>query len=389
MYFSAFSTPGQGDFVALAEALSLRSFRKALDAINGLADQLGMRSLKLKPGQLPPDALATRLFRPELGAVRLGLRGGLTRDDWPWLAAQMSMAGLLAGVVPSLDLVLPGSRPLFVAGHVVDGEGLRLVADDTGLGITGPAGDVLRLAKISLPGIPPVWSRDPQRQVLRLGSAGAATFSSGAWEPYWYPGSPPIALARDQERSKRTLESALTLLEEHLPINYLWTMLLLHELVPEREPKPDGTTSGSSLSWPGHVRISQSSVLQTIIMLTHECSHQYFHLVQWNASVVKKGAPAVYSVLKETKRPLDKVLLGYHAFANVVLVLAQLRNCQTTIARTEIDHQLYSVGRLVAELAGVLEDQGQFLNQAGLSLYEPLRDRMAATVNLAASRRAS
>jgi HEXXH motif-containing protein len=382
MYVSHFSNAEEGNFIALATRLSSRAFTKTLAAVNRWAEKFQVPGIELPAEALSDDNLGVRCWRPELGAVNLGLQRSSSRDDWAWLSAQTRLASFLCGLIPSLDLSVRGTRPLFLAGHMVQGRDLAVRADGNVLEVfDGDDALLLGLKKVVLPGMAPLWVPAPDPEVVRLGSGAATVFADGAWEGYWYPGASPMNLTPDREASRRTIEETLATLEEHLPPSYLWVSLLLAELVPLREPKPGTTNSGSSGSWPGHVYLSQASVLQTIIMLVHECSHQYFHLLLWNASLVVDGAPEVYSVLKQTRRPLSKLLLGYHAFANVLLVLARLRELKTGIDPAEIDAQIYSVGRLVAELdAVVLAHCDRFINERGKSLYLPLRDRLAEAV---------
>ena len=101
--------------------------------------------------------------------------------------------------------------------------------------------------------------------------------------------------------------------------------------------------------------------------------------------MVKEGAPEVFSVLKNTSRPLDKVLLGFHAFANMRLALGFLRANPEGLELKELaDHE-----RDVSSIVGSLDSSLQpfvddYLEPAGEALYAPLRAKLVGAELLAA-----
>jgi hypothetical protein len=108
-------------------------------------------------------------------------------------------------------------------------------------------------------------------------------------------------------------------------------------------------------------------------------------MLLFRGPAVKKDAPDAYSILKGTKRPLEKLLLGYHAFANVLLTLEEIKRRDLDVDRRELDRQIASSGRLVADLQAELEPRWeQFLEDRGKDMYLPLRKRIAAEVKLPA-----
>jgi HEXXH motif-containing protein len=128
---------------------------------------------------------------------------------------------------------------------------------------------------------------------------------------------------------------------------------------------------------------SPGSLLQTISMLVHECSHQYFHSVQWSCPVVEDDAPQGFSILKEINRPLDKILLGFHAFGNVLYAFSCLRG-NSAVDQIELEAQVRHVRRYVDDLQTQLEQQQQWLTQTGKELYLPLKALLASKTSLAA-----
>jgi HEXXH motif-containing protein len=60
-------------------------------------------------------------------------------------------------------------------------------------------------------------------------------------------------------------------------------------------------------------------------MLVHEAAHQYFYLATRLEPLLVGGEQTHYSPLKRAARPLSKLFLGFHAFANVMVLHDRLR----------------------------------------------------------------
>lgn len=376
MLFHVFSSPHEGDFFSLAEKLSCRLFRNTLGAVNFLADRLGAARLQLDAEALAPERISTRLWSPEVGHVLLGM-GRARQADWPWMSAQLALTAFLKGLLDRVALVVDGDGWLDVSGHSIRGERLIIEGEPGRLVVSGQAGEVLLLLKqIEPEGLDPVWTRDDGDDLVRLGSAGMASFADGKYVDHWEPA--------DQERAphsrqyKAQIEEAVSLLEECVPPFYVWVAALLREIVALAKVGP-GTRSSSSLAWPGHVRMTAGATLvETINMLVHESCHQYFYLVQSCSRVARTDAPEVYSVLKQTARPLERVLLGFHAFGNVLLAHEALLDGRHPIDRAEIERERDSTRRVVVRLDESLQGSwDQHLEESGKELYLPLRGRLA------------
>jgi HEXXH motif-containing protein len=123
---------------------------------------------------------------------------------------------------------------------------------------------------------------------------------------------------------RRALTGGLHTLELGSPRYAAWVTGIVRQVAPVRR---EGTAVGSwsSLHYPGLVNMTLfESPLDMAETLVHEASHQYFHLVDRLLPLVKRGAPPLYSPVKERLRPLTMVLLAYHAFANVSLLFGDL-----------------------------------------------------------------
>lgn len=116
------------------------------------------------------------------------------------------------------------------------------------------------------------------------------------------------------------LTQALDLLEQHLPHYFDWVVRIIRR-VAVLHSAPNVLHSGSLDCQYGTIHISDNSrVLSVAEMLIHEASHQYFELLnKLGPTVDPSHTELYYSPAKQCDRPLHKILLAYHAFANVML----------------------------------------------------------------------
>ncbi len=117
-----------------------------------------------------------------------------------------------------------------------------------------------------------------------------------------------------------TLTTALDLLEEHVPHYFDWVVRIIRRVV-VLHSEQDLLRSGSHENQYGTIHISDNlRVLSLAEMLIHEASHQYLELLIKLGPTIDPGHKKLYySPVKQCDRPLHKILLAYHAFANVML----------------------------------------------------------------------
>ena len=378
MLFHVFSSPSEGDFLPLAEHLSCRLFRSAVGAVGALAARGGAVPPQIDGAAATPDRVSTRLWSPDVGHVLRGL-SDRTGDHGAWLSAQLSLAAFTSGLIDDLEIELAGApdRWLGVAGRSLRGDRLRFAGHAGSLVVTRSTGDtLLRLQRVDTEALGPVWTRRGGDDLARIGSASMAVLGGGEYIDQWE--TPEYELAPAATPGFRTqLEEATALLEQCLPVTYVWIAAVLREVGAFATPS-DGTRSSSSVVWPGHVRMSVGAkLIQTINMLVHECCHQYFYLVMSSARVTRPNAPQVFSVLKQTARPFERVLLGFHAFGNVLLVHDALLDGRHPVDRGEVDRERAFTRQIVAGLDASLQGGWeQQLEEAGVELYLPLRRRL-------------
>ena len=110
-------------------------------------------------------------------------------------------------------------------------------------------------------------------------------------------------------------------------------------------------------------------------MMVHESCHHYLHVLEWLGKLHDGSDKRLYwSPVVKRERPLDRILLAYHAFANLVLMFREFEAagydpygyCR------ESEREVHAQ---VADMDGPLRDNPA-LTAAGRALYEPLRERL-------------
>lgn len=124
---------------------------------------------------------------------------------------------------------------------------------------------------------------------------------------------------------------ALDMLEKHVPHYFDWVVRIIRR-VAVLHSEQDLLRSGSHENQYGTIHISDNlRVLSLAEMLIHEASHQYLELLRKLGPTVDPGTTKLYySPVKQCDRPLHKILLAYHAFANVMLFYRDVDECGLT-----------------------------------------------------------
>jgi HEXXH motif-containing protein len=151
---------------------------------------------------------------------------------------------------------------------------------------------------------------------------GSAALSSGFFRD---PNDAASALETFSPAVMETLTSALDLLERHIPHYFEWVMRVIRRVV-VLHSEQDLLRSGSHENQYGTIHISDNlRVLSVAEMFVHEASHQYLELLRKLGPTVDPSHKGLYySPVKQCDRPLPKILLAYHAFANVMLYYREL-----------------------------------------------------------------
>jgi hypothetical protein len=188
--------------------------------------------------------------------------------------------------------------------------------------------------------------------------------------PSWYNLDVPLVPYPDPLYTDQ-LRAALDLLSTYAPQYYLWVAQIITHIAIIDAPDRRLHSSSSLLHW-GAIAVSAcDEPLRACEMLIHEASHQYFHLLARLVAPVNED-PEFYSPLKNKPRPLSKLMLGYHAFANVYLFY---RKCmEVTALRDSALALLHAVVRDLDAMVDLMKDR-RYWNDFAQSLIAPLVER--------------
>jgi hypothetical protein len=153
-----------------------------------------------------------------------------------------------------------------------------------------------------------------------------------------------------------------------------WITRAIQYVVPVRAPN-GSMVSGSQGHRPGEVYMTDAlEPIKLAEMLIHEASHQHFQIVTF-LGPVQDGTDdqLYYSPVVQKPRPIDKVLLAYHAFANVLF----LRMCQNRAVGDQgfLEANLRRLHEEVEILQKPLETSSG-LTEIGNGLWRPLAERL-------------
>ncbi|MGW5840031.1 aKG-HExxH-type peptide beta-hydroxylase [Methylorubrum extorquens] len=181
----------------------------------------------------------------------------------------------------------------------------------------------------------------------------------------------------DPDLLRTGCDQAHGILEESGDAYYPWVKSVVRQLVPWKH-RPGQYPSGSSSTncAPGVIGIgNHSHALALADTLVHEASHQYFY-IYGRLGPLEDGSDDVlyYNPFLEMSRPIDRILLAYHAFANILLFCRTLRERGYSDDPYVVDREQFLVPRIA-----VLEDalrRSTALTQQGNALWEALHDRV-------------
>lgn len=164
--------------------------------------------------------------------------------------------------------------------------------------------------------------------------------------------------------------------------NYLpWIERVLHGIVVCSVDDPYRVVSGSGEDVPGIIHASHGLGRMDIAeILIHECAHQYFYMLQ-RVGPVDDGTDATlyWSPPIRKNRPLSRILMAYHALANVRLFYEFIRASGGSVA-AYVDLYEHEMNASIASLDIPLRNNPA-LTALGRGLYEPLASRLAAVSN--------
>jgi HEXXH motif-containing protein len=185
----------------------------------------------------------------------------------------------------------------------------------------------------------------------------------------------PVAVPEVDSRTATILQNSLGLLSKHAPIYLPWVERMLRYIILlqlDGEQMRSGSENGQS----GFVYISVCpSPMPFAELLVHEATHQYNHLLsrlgRTDDGTDKK---LYYSPAVKRERSLDRIVVAYHAFGNLLLLYQLCRGSGVDdngyCERSEQDLVPY-----VQQLEAPLRNN-RALTAIGRGLCEPLMERL-------------
>lgn len=168
------------------------------------------------------------------------------------------------------------------------------------------------------------------------------------------------------------ISESFDILKHGAPGYHSWVCRILRYLGIIKSP--ENFMRSGSLEWFwGLVAVSNNpNPLSICEMLVHECSHQYFNFIS------RLGSPSnnpnlYYSPFPKALRPMDKIMLGYHAFGNVFLFYRECLSNRTLSAECE---QRMRIVRDDIQLVQDLTTDPQNWTPIGQALIQPLAERI-------------
>jgi len=317
-------------------------------------------------------------WRPELGVLHLYRLRSKACDDKNFVNAQCRILRYLSCTDNVIELDCLVEHPLTFGGVQVAPGKVSISGNSRSAEVIS-TGSKASWKIERLDEKLPIWAPSDAVKIKSEGFSDIPCVQGSEWYRYWV--DPNLADASVKEYNApisdfvSAMEDTLNAINEYIPEYRGWVGLLLREVSPLPLVK-DGSESGSFRFFPGHIKISTPhNVGSGISNLIHECSHQYLHLLEWTCSTVRKDVEE-YSVLKDTSRPLSKILLGFHALSNALIALTiaedrGIRDKGFLEIKRHVQMQAKSL-RASVRSAGV-----QNLSEVGKSIFHPLDDTVS------------
>lgn len=194
---------------------------------------------------------------------------------------------------------------------------------------------------------------------------------------FWSEEVADVASAVDDSQPDlmaKRCEAAAVILRECSPKYFGWVVGVLRFVAPWRVLSTDRPTGSSSTNFaPGLIGVGNDEHPFSLAdSLVHEASHHHFYIAL-RLGAVHDGTDTqlYYNPFLDLQRPIDRILLSYHAFANVLLFCQELRSCGAS-GRDYLDRRIPQLKDGVRVLDQALEST-RSLTTVGQALWRYLR----------------
>lgn len=209
--------------------------------------------------------------------------------------------------------------------------------------------------------------------VLDRGDARLTLMPAEYADPF-FAGSIDFSLMATASLPQHRLGDALDELEALAPRYHRWCTQALTSAIP-LDPGVTSMSSGSQGSCPGMIYLSATlDPVKTAEMLIHEASHQYFRGIEALGRLTAgDDTEEFYSPVVGRKRPLPKLLLAYHAFANVLAYMVEIRPAKSGQKGAFVERNIATVAADLETLAEGIE-ASTTLNRNGKAIWAEMRE---------------
>jgi len=366
-----FASPIHGDAVPAVRSLAAGRLQSTRRRVVEAVAQKGMedaaRSLRdFSPGRGSP-------WRPEMGRALLALR-----RDLHALAA-LELAALHAGMggTGRVEVHIDEPEWLFLDGWLEPVRGAcRLEARENTTTIHSELGEATYVLSPDKTLVPTKGSNGPWQVFPTGGLSPRYVTASGLYHSIegfpWIEGPPP-APASPAIAVKNRIEmihAGWRLILERTPIFAPWVASTAAGCLLVERGGEYAAQSGSCFDHPGLIAIQPpDDPVFCGELLVHECAHQHMLLYSMIAPLVEKGSDEVYhSPIKRAHRPIEKVLAGAHAVANMIVYYHVLKKTTGLDERAEVRFDIHQ--RWFAEDYRPALDQSKTLTPLGRRFWQ-------------------
>jgi HEXXH motif-containing protein len=368
MNTASFASPFGGDAGATADWFAARAVDMTTEKIRELEGQRGAGS----PRVASPDGYRSA-WRPELGVANLALRGPIDQPRLAAARAQLEILEYTALLRDTIELEIECPFKFRAFGRQFDEGRLVIAGDQTGATVTESNGGSVVFQPVCHAG-KATWVTSTDQLLAPTDWFGVFITTDKSWYNYWIDQAFIDQGTGDLRAFRGVMCTLLKVIENYAPEYKQWISMLVNEISPLPGLGAKGSNSNSFISFPGHIHLSVPySVSSGIVTLVHESSHQYFQLLQWHTDFVTDDSVEVYSILKNRRRPLVKLLLGYHAFVNALAALRLVSD--RGFMEADLSRNLLHTEELVRGLQEGIEGEGlPYLTPLGTRFYASLRE---------------
>jgi HEXXH motif-containing protein len=183
------------------------------------------------------------------------------------------------------------------------------------------------------------------------------------------------------DETAASFDEGCNLLRDVAPTYGQWVERALRGILISREEDSSKRINGSAEIAPGIIHASSGMrPVDVVEVLVHEASHQYFYMLE-RAGPMDDGSDSTryWSPPVGGDRPLSRILIAYHAFANIRLLYECIR--ESPVARADLLGYVEANIEYVDEMVAGLDEPlmlSDALTPLGYGVYAPLAGRVAA-----------